>query len=176
MKAEQGFCAALQGAFVGRPANLDVGNVAGVIAMGEPGAPIRSLAQNIGGARRREDAEGKLAVLGEISPGVDLGVHFGCVAQRSAGGLSGRLFFRRRRVSGKAGASPMNSRKTLRTWPKLRLGSKCWTRSKTSPLASLCGSHQPRPSWLRMRISPLPRRYLRQCLVLSLRSIVQGGD
>ena len=70
MKAEQGFCAALQGAFVGRPANLDMGNLPGVIAMGEPGAPIRPLAQNIGGARRRQDAKGKLAVLGEISPGV----------------------------------------------------------------------------------------------------------
>ncbi len=70
MKAEEGFCAARQGAFVGRPADLDVGNVAGVIAVGEPGAPIRSLAQNIGGTRRREDAEGKLAVLREISPGV----------------------------------------------------------------------------------------------------------
>jgi predicted phage terminase large subunit-like protein len=33
-------------------------------------------------------------------------------------------------------------------------------------VASLVGSHQPRPAWLTMRISPLPRRYLRLNFVL----------
>ena len=48
-------------------------------------------------------------------------------------------------------------------------------RRKTSPLASLVGSHQPRPAWLTMRISPLPRRYFRLSFVLSFRSSFQHG-
>ena len=60
MKAEQGFCAALQGAFVGETREISTWvTLPESSAMGEPGAPIRSLAQNIGGARRREDAEGE---------------------------------------------------------------------------------------------------------------------
>ena len=45
-----------------------------------------------------------------------------------------------------------------------------------SPLAVLCGSHQPRPSWLTIRTSPSSRRYLRARRVLSLRSRRHDGD
>src|SRR4029077_2679298 len=54
-------------------------------------------------------------------------------------------------------------------------GSSLWTRPNTSPLASLVGSHQPLPPWLTIRISPLPRRYLRLSFVLSFRSSFHGG-
>src|SRR5574337_2074578 len=76
---------------------------------------------------------------------------------------------------GHRGATPASSRRRLRTWPKLRLGSNLCISAKTSPRASLVGSHQPLPSWLTMRISPLPRRYLRLRFVLSLRSSRHGG-
>ena len=65
------------------------------------------------------------------------------------------------------------SRRRLRTWPKLRRGSSLCTSPKTSPLASLVGSHHPRPAWLTIRISPLPRRYFRLSFVLSFRSSFQ---
>ena len=91
-------------------------------------------------------------------------------AQRMGTGRSASL--RRPALSaiGKAGDSPANWRKRLRTWPKLIPGSSRWTSPKTSPLASLMGSHQPRPPWLTIRISPSPRRYFRLSLVLSFRS------
>ena len=45
-----------------------------------------------------------------------------------------------------------------RAAPKFRPGSRWRMRVKMSPLRSLSGSHQPRPSWLMMTISPSPRR------------------
>src|SRR6516164_6851874 len=96
-------------------------------------------------------------------------------AQRSATGLSEAL--RRPALSaiGKLGDNPANSRRRLRTRPKLTPGSSLWTRPNTSPFASLVGSHQPLPPWLTIRISPFPRRYFRLSLVLSFRSSVHGG-
>jgi len=44
-----------------------------------------------------------------------------------------------------------------------------------SPLASLSGSHQPRPLWLTIRISPSPRRYFRLARELSARSSRHTG-
>jgi hypothetical protein len=78
-------------------------------------------------------------------------------------------------TGGKRGDNPANSRRRLRTWPKLMPGSSFCTSPKTSPLASLVGSHHPRPAWLTIRISPLPRRYFRLSFVLSFRSSFQGG-
>src|SRR5580693_5886247 len=46
---------------------------------------------------------------------------------------------------------------------------------KWSPLSSLVGSHQPRPAWQTIRISPSPRRYFRLSFVLSFRSSFQNG-
>src|SRR5271165_1414730 len=51
--------------------------------------------------------------------------------------------------------------------------SRCCTRLNTSPLALPVASHQPRPSWFTMMISPAPRRYLSARLVLSLASSFQ---
>ena len=82
-------------------------------------------------------------------------------AQRSATGLSGLFRPPALSTGGKRGDNPANSRRRLRTWPKLRPGSSHCTSPKTSPLASLVGSHHPRPVWLTIRISPLPRRYFR---------------
>src|SRR5271166_2050324 len=96
-------------------------------------------------------------------------------AQRSAMGLSGRFRPPALSTGGKLGGRPANSRRRLRTWPKLKVGSSLWTSPKTSPLASLVGSHHPRPAWLTIRISPLPRRYFRLSLVLSFRSNLHGG-
>src|SRR5271166_475377 len=96
-------------------------------------------------------------------------------AQRSATGLSGSLRPPTLSTGGKLGDNPANSRRRLRTWPKLRPGSSLCTSPKTSPLASLVGSHHPRPAWLTIRISPLPRRYFRLSLVLSFRSSFHGG-
>src|SRR5271166_3803282 len=96
-------------------------------------------------------------------------------AQRSATGLSGSLRPPTLSTGGKLGGRPANSRRRLRTWPKVRPGSSLCTSPKTSPLASLVGSHHPRPAWLTIRISPLPRRYFRLSLVLSFRSSFHGG-
>src|ERR1700677_4089295 len=96
-------------------------------------------------------------------------------AQRSATGLCGLFRSPAPSTGGKRGDNPANSRRRLRTWPKLRPGSSLCASPKTSPLASLVGSHQPRPAWLTMRISPLPRRYFRLSLVLSFRSSFQHG-
>src|SRR5271166_2211747 len=96
-------------------------------------------------------------------------------AQRSATGLSGSLRPPTLSTGGKRGGRPANSRRRLRTWPKVRPGSSLCTSPKTSPLASLVGSHHPRPAWLTIRISPLPRRYFRLSFVLSFRSSFQGG-
>src|SRR5208283_1264064 len=96
-------------------------------------------------------------------------------AQRSATSLSGSLPPPALSTGGKLGGRPANSRRRLRTWPKVRPGSSLCTSPKTSPLASLVGSHHPRPAWLTIRISPLPRRYFRLSLVLSLRSSFHGG-
>lgn len=90
-------------------------------------------------------------------------------------GVWGDLVVVLRGDGGKEGLSPANSRSSLRAWPKLRPGSRYWTRWKQSPFAPLCGSHHPRPSWLTMRISPGPRRYLRAPRELSLASSRQGG-
>src|SRR5271168_3939146 len=97
------------------------------------------------------------------------------IAQRSATGLSGMFRAPALSTSGKRGDIPANSRRRLRTWPKLMPGSSLCTSPKTSPLASLVGSHHPRPAWLTIRISPLPRRYFRLSLVLSFRSSFHGG-
>src|SRR5271166_5559571 len=96
-------------------------------------------------------------------------------AQRSATGLSGSLRPPALSVGGKLGDRPANSRRRLRTWPKLMPGSSLCTSPKTSPFASLVGSHHPRPAWLTIRISPLPRRYFRLSFVLSFPSSFQGG-
>jgi len=69
---------------------------------------------------------------------------------------------------------PTNRRKTCRTWPKFRLGSRCCTKVKTSPLAKDWGSHQPRPSCVTISTSPLPRRYFNARRVLSRASNRQG--
>src|SRR5271157_3634256 len=96
-------------------------------------------------------------------------------AQRSATVLSGLFRPPALSTGGKRGDNPANSRRRLRTWPKVRPGSSLCTSPKTSPLASLVGSHHPRPAWLTIRISPLPRRYFRLSFVLSLRSSFHGG-
>ena len=83
--------------------------------------------------------------------------------------------YRQKHPIGKPGDNPANARRRFRTCPKLSPGSSLCTRRKTSPLASLVGSHQPRPAWLMMRISPLPRRYFRLSFVLSFRSSFQHG-
>ena len=70
---------------------------------------------------------------------------------------------------------PAKPRSTRNAPAKVRLGSRCWTRVKTSPLASLRGSHQPWPSWLTIRISAWPRRYLRLRRVLCARSSRHDG-
>jgi len=90
--------------------------------------------------------------------------------QRSSAGRSAALSFGARSAAGKDGASPDSSRNCRRTWPKLRLGSRCWASLNTSPLAVLPVSHQPRPSWLTMTVSPAPRRYFRFARLLSLSS------
>jgi len=94
---------------------------------------------------------------------------------RQVGELGQTAFRSAQRSGGKRGDNPANSRRRLRTWPKLRPGSSLCTSPKTSPLASLVGSHHPRPAWLTIRISPLPRRYFRLSLVLSFRSSFHGG-
>src|SRR6202453_2677620 len=96
-------------------------------------------------------------------------------AQRSATGLCGLFRSPAPSTGGKPGDNPANSGRRLRTWPKLRPGSSLCTSPKTSPLASLVGSHHPRPEWLTIRTSPLPRRYFRLSFVLSFRSSFQGG-
>src|SRR5271156_5363281 len=96
-------------------------------------------------------------------------------AQRSATGLSGLFRAPALSTGGRRGDNPANSRKRLRTGPKLRPGSSLCTSPKTSPLASLVGSHHPRPAWLTIRISPLPRRYFKLSFVLSFRSSFHGG-
>src|SRR5271166_2354884 len=96
-------------------------------------------------------------------------------AQRSATGLSGIFWAPALSTGGKRGDNPANLRRRLRTWPKLRPGSSLCTSPKTSPLASLVGSHHPRPAWLTIKISPLPRRYFRLSFVLSFQSSFQGG-
>ena len=85
------------------------------------------------------------------------------------------LSARARRAAEEAGVMPAKPRSTRHAPAKVRLGSRCWTRVKTSPLASLRGSHQPRPPWLTITISPGPRRYLRLRRVLSARSSRQTG-
>src|SRR5208283_3636562 len=96
-------------------------------------------------------------------------------AQRSATVLSGLFRPPALSTGGKRGDNPANSRRRLRTWPKVRPGSSLCTNPNTSPLASLVGSHHPRPAWLTIRISPLPRRYFRLSLVLTFRSIFHVG-
>src|SRR5271157_6004783 len=96
-------------------------------------------------------------------------------AQRSATGLSGIFWAPALSTGGKRGDNPANLRRRLRTWPKLMPGSSLCTSPKTSPLASLVGSHHPRPAWLTIRISPLPRRYFRLSFVLSFRSSFHGS-
>ena len=96
-------------------------------------------------------------------------------AERSATGLSGLFRPPALSTGGKRGDNPANSRRRLRTWPKLRPGSSHCTSPKTSPLASLVGSHHPRPVWLTIRISPLPRRYFRLSFVFSFRSSFHVG-
>src|SRR5208283_303206 len=96
-------------------------------------------------------------------------------AQRSATCLAGLCWPPALSTDGKRGDNPANWRRRLRTWPKLKPGSSLCTSPKTSPLASLVGSHQPRPPWLTIRISPLPRRNFRLSFVLSFRSSFHGG-
>src|SRR5208337_1037789 len=90
-------------------------------------------------------------------------------------GLGGPRLSRAGSDGAKSGRTPAKGRSIFRTSPKLRHGSRCWTSRKTSPLASLFGSHHPAPPCVTMTISPAPRRYLRQRLELSLRSSSQGG-
>jgi hypothetical protein len=80
-----------------------------------------------------------------------------------------------RTASGNVGAIPTKPRSMSRASPNLSPGSRCWTRVKMSPLRSLSGSHQPRPSWLTIRISASPRRYFRLWRVLCARSSRHGG-
>ena len=91
-------------------------------------------------------------------------------------GISGSFFVWLLKAGGKVGVTPTNRLSSRRTCPKLRFGSRYCTRSKMSPLAVLCGSHQPRPSWLTISTSPASRRYLRARRVLSLRSRRHDGD
>ena len=62
-----------------------------------------------------------------------------------------------------------------RTFGAKALGSRCWVRLNTSSLASLIGSHQPRPPWLMISTSPAPRRYFRHFGVLPSLSSSQPG-
>lgn len=70
---------------------------------------------------------------------------------------------------------PTKARSTSQAPPKPRPGSRWRMRSNTSPLAGDSGSHQPRPSWLTIRIRPGPARYLRQRRVLSRLSSAHPG-
>jgi hypothetical protein len=101
-------------------------------------------------------------------------------SQRCAGGTALRSPRRREVYAGYAGAIPTKPRRTLRTCPKLSVGSSRWTRLKTSPrppasVGSLCGSHHPWPLWFTMTISPGAPRYLRARRVLSALSSRHPG-
>ena len=68
-QAEERFGAACQRTFVGRSADVDVGDNAVTIEMGEPGAAGRPLPQNAGRGRRLDDRGRKPALSCEIAPG-----------------------------------------------------------------------------------------------------------
>src|SRR5580700_4160021 len=68
-QAEEGLGAAGERAFVGRPANVDVGDGARAVDMSEPGAAGRALPQDAGRGSRLDDRRWKEALPGEIAPG-----------------------------------------------------------------------------------------------------------
>ena len=167
---EQRLGAALQGAFIIRAADLDVTDNAVQAVMGEPGAAERTIPHDVGRGCGRQDRCGNRTLLGEVGPGCDPGRNLGRRFQRSATRRSGACEVDGRSASGNAGAILIGRRCSLRTCPKFKLGARYCTKSKTSPLAELCGSHQPCSSWLMIRISPSPRRYFSARRVLSRRS------
>ena len=123
------------------------------IEMGEPGAAGRPLPQNAGRRGSHDDRVGEPPLSHEIPPGrrmrpnsLSLGPAFGDWPVRVISASCPVDWWEAR-------DNPANSRRRLRTWPKLRPGSSHCTSPKTSPLASLVGSHHPRPVWLTIRIS-----------------------
>src|SRR6202034_3207272 len=61
--------AAGERAFVGRPANVDVGDGTRAVEMSEPSAAGRALPQDAGRGSRLDDRRRKDALPGEIAPG-----------------------------------------------------------------------------------------------------------
>src|SRR5580693_1153621 len=68
-QAEERLGAACERAFVGRPANIDVGDGTRAVEMSEPGAAGRALPQDAGRGSRLDDRRWKEALPGEIAPG-----------------------------------------------------------------------------------------------------------
>src|SRR5580704_8303081 len=68
-QAEEGLGAAGERAFVGRPANVDVGDGTRAVEMSEPGAAGRALPQDAGRGSRLDDRRWKEVLPGEIAPG-----------------------------------------------------------------------------------------------------------
>ena len=111
-------------------------------------------------------------------PAARTGIHRPDRVHRWGTGTCGARARRTLRASGNVGAIPPTKPRSIwRASAKFRPGSRCWTKLKMSPLASLNGSPQPRPSWLTITItiSPTPRRYFRQRRVLSARSSRRTG-
>ena len=148
---------------------------AGAIEVGKPGAADGTLPQNASPGCRLNDRCRQPALSFEIAPGRR--VRPNRLSLGPAGGdASVRLV---------SAPCPTGRRKTWRQSGERSQAladiseAKPWLEplheGKTSPVASLVGSHQPRPAWLTMRISPLPRRYFRLSFVLSFRSSFQHG-
>ena len=134
-QAEGGLGAASERAFVGRPANVDVGDRTRAVEMSEPGAAGRAFPQDTGRGSRLNDRRWKKAVPGEIAPGRRARPH-GLPINPTFGDGSVRSFAAPSLSAiGKLGDNPANSRRRLRTWPKLIPGSSLWTRPNTSHVA-----------------------------------------
>lgn len=150
---EQRLGLAPQVSFVTRAADLDVSDACIPAAIGEPGAAERTISQDIGLNR-------------------SCGRSFrGRQRRVRASATGGRI------ASGNVGATRFQPPVFLFSCLPARSSSSDRDRAtevlhqvKTSPLAELCGSHQPCPSWLTIRISPARRRYFRARRVLSRRS------
>ena len=150
-----------------------MGDPAFGVEMSEPGAAGGPFPQIPAADAAAMIVEGSPRLSREITPGRRIGPYWFSLGPAFGDGSVRILRRPALSADGKLGDSPANSRRRLRTCPKLRPGSSFCTRQKTSPLASLVGSHQPRPAWLTIRISPLSRRYFRLSFVLSFRSSFQ---
>src|SRR5580692_10039165 len=153
-QAEEGLGAAGERAFVGRPANVDVGDGTRAVEMSEPGAAGRALPQDAGRGSRLDDRRWKEVLPGEIAPGrrirphgLPIGPTFGDGSVRSFS-ASWPLGDRKARLEACEFAQALADMTEVDPWLQ--------PLDQTEHIAlGVAGRiHQPLPPWLTIKISP----------------------